>query len=80
MQLQFEASVYCEMNPAKQEPNVLVSDTKELDGDMAKNVARTGNAELLPPCFLMDVGYPCTSRTPLSSKCQNSVNCVQEER
>ena len=84
--LGFHTSVLCERNPSKQEHlqaqvpcDVLVGDAAQLVGDRAPNVlSGDGQAILLPYCFLLDAGPPCTSRTPLNNSSKNNVNCVQQ--
>ena len=86
MVFSFHDSLYCEIAPAKQkfilqqhDPKVLVQDVNLLDADSAPNVINK-QSQLLPFCFALDAGIPCTSRTPLSSKSSANMNCVQDER
>lgn len=61
-------------------PQYLIADVKELASDSASNLTQGGEIQLLPFCFFMDGGFPCTSRSPLSSSRAANVNCVQEGR
>ena len=78
--------LYCEKDPAKIShlqtqfgPRCVVQDVSELTAHTAFNIS-SNKPELLPYVFLLDGGFPCTSRTPLSSKRKGNLNCVQEER
>lgn len=82
--------LYCELSKTKRQflrvqhkPRWLVADAMELSSDRAKNIATGDDAEradLLPWCYMLDAGIPCTSRTPLSSKSAGNLNCVQDEK
>jgi hypothetical protein len=60
----------------------LVSDIKELEDDIAVNQMEMMERGSQPIPFFRDMGcgIPCTSRTPLSMKAKQNLNCVQEER
>jgi hypothetical protein len=59
----------------------LVADVKDLASHAAVNLlASTTERVLLPYARMTDGGFPCVSRTPLSTKRQSNVNCVQEQR
>lgn len=83
----FETCLYSDWNEDKQKhiveqfkPQFLVGDVKKLKGASSENEARDGTIELLPYCFSLDGGPPCTSRTPLSSRRTANINCIQENR
>ncbi|CAK0874683.1 unnamed protein product, partial [Prorocentrum cordatum] len=83
----FDTTVYSELNPEKQQhimdqfsPRFLVGDVKKLKSPSSDNDARGGTEELLPWCFILDAGPPCTSRTPLSCRRAANLGCVQESR
>ncbi len=57
----------------------MVADAAEAGSDIAKNLENGGEKHMVPYCFAMDGGPPCTSRTPVSSKAKQNVNCVQDE-
>ena len=51
----------------------------ECASESAKNQNSLGaEKELLPPCLMWDMGVPCTSRTPQSSKAKQNLGCVQQ--
>jgi site-specific DNA-cytosine methylase len=59
----------------------LVADVKDLKAHAAVNVLTdTTDSTLLPFARMTDGGFPCVSRTPLSTKRHQNVNCVQEQR
>ena len=80
--------LHCESNKDKQgfllnqvQPAYLIADAASLSGDSAVNLAGDSTAPvLLPHCFSLDGGIPCTARTPLNSRSAANLNCVQEER
>ena len=82
----FDGVLYCEKNEKKQQfivdqfsPAFLISDTCQLAAHSAPNLQHGGERDLLPLCWQLDAGFPCTSRSPLSSQRRNNVHCVQEE-
>ena len=86
IRIDFSDSLFCERDTHKQiflkeqlEPEFLVSEVAQLISDSAANVSLDGRSEMLPPCFMLDAGFPCTSRTPLSSKSSSNKDCVQNE-
>ena len=83
----FDSCLYCEMSEEKQAhltdqfaPRLLIRDVEGLRAASSENLARQGTRELLPFCFALDGGPPCTSRTPLSSRRSSNLHCVQEGR
>ena len=55
----------------------LVGDMALLQRDSAWNIV--SHTETSIPFFTsLDIGFPCTSRTPLSSKCRENLNCCQK--
>ena len=87
IQVAFDSCLCAEHKEEKQahlidqfSPRFLISEVGHLRGPSAKNLARGGAVELLPYCFILDGGPPCTSRTPLSSRRSSNLNCVQEAR
>ena len=68
----FDTCLYAEWKEAKQahlldqfKPRYMVNDVKDLPGPSAPNVVCNGEVEMLPFCFSLDGGPPCTSRTPV---------------
>ena len=83
----FAGAFYAEKDPKKQthlcqqfQPSFLVADAGGLSGHVAPNLQDDGVQKLLPVCFQLDAGFPCTSRTPQSSARSRNLNCVQQER
>lgn len=79
----FDCCLYAEKQEQKQEflveqfdPEWLVGNAAELNADSARNLAQGGAQGLLPFVWMLDAGFPCTSRTPLSSRAAGNVNCV----
>ncbi len=67
----------------KQHPDLqmLVSTLAELAAAEAKNLLNPQNCpkELIPFLLMFRLGFPCTSRTSLSSQSSENVHCVQKE-
>ena len=83
----FQQLVHAEKDEAKQkfslrefphvfENGVMVADMNELADDSVQDVR--GFAKLLPRLQSLGSGFPCTSRTPMSSSMKDNINCVQE--
>ena len=80
--------VFAENNQKKQDSlieqhpsvDICVSEVAHLKGVLAQNKKTGIPRTLLPPVGLMDIGVPCTSRTSLSSKCAQNIDCVQLEK
>ena len=78
-------SVAAEKHPRKRslymrqhEPRVMVDLLETLSNSRVRNCAAAGSFTALPPAFSYDGGFPCTSRTGLSSKSGANANCVQD--
>ena len=54
----------------------LLEDVSEMSRNKAVNLV-LGREELLPRCDGFDGGFTCASRTKLSSKCSENIDCVQ---
>lgn len=82
----FASALVAERNPKKRahlmqhtDPKFVVEAVSELQSDIAKNLKfEDHRQELLPYCFGLDGGPPCTSRSPLNNRSCENIDCVQE--
>ncbi|CAK0809841.1 unnamed protein product, partial [Prorocentrum cordatum] len=56
----------------------IVGDMKGLQQDMVRDCI-SGTDRVAPHFVSFDVGFPCKSRTPLSAKCRENLNCCQKD-
>lgn len=86
MSVSFKNTFCCEQNTDKQQfiktqhPEVpmMIATLADLAGDMALNLL-SNEEELIPWVMLFVCGFPCTSRTPLSSQAKLHKHCCQSE-
>ena len=82
-------SVHClrsELNPKKRafiqqmfsDATFIVGDMAGLQGDKAHDCV-SGTDRMIPHFQSLDIGFPCKSRTPLSAKCRENLNCCQKD-
>ena len=83
--LDVEESVAAELDNRKRNlfmhqhrPKIMVRQLQELSAVRVRNCADNGRVTPLGYCFLYDGGFLCTSRTGLSSKSAENVNCIQD--
>ena len=87
LKLKLPAIVSCEKDARKRQfiilhhdVPLLVTKLSELASRSAVHNARNDKFELPGQLLHLMVGFPCISRTSLSSKCAQNLNCVQEGR
>ena len=86
VKITFKTAVRSEIKPSKQKflqqqfgkDFLLCSDTKDMLGDSIVDL-NSGAATNPSWVHSMHGGFPCTSRTPLSSKARDNVDCVQRD-
>ena len=82
-------SVHClrsEIDPRKQvfirqmfrDATFVAGDMAGLQKDKVRDVI-SGSDRMVPHFVSLDIGFPCKSRTPLSAKCRENLNCCQKD-